>query len=92
MFARIGTVTDFTAGTLKARIKSDVLLPLQLQPQIFSHLISSISAVARSPRRVTPFKGPAKLMGGGQAVTARITARHRPRRDRVSVTTTDIGR
>jgi hypothetical protein len=33
-----------------ADIEQDALLPLQLQPRIFSQQISSIGAVARTPR------------------------------------------
>lgn len=61
MFARFGTVSDFTAGTLERRRENlaDALPPLQLQPRIFSHQISSIGAVARSPQELTPSEGPA---------------------------------
>jgi hypothetical protein len=61
MFARFGTVSDFTAGTLERRRENlaDALPPLQLQPRIFSHQTSSIGAVARSPQELTPSEGPA---------------------------------
>jgi hypothetical protein len=61
MFARFGTVSDFTAGTLERRRENlaDALPPVQLQPRIFSHQISSIGAVARSPQELTPSEGPA---------------------------------
>jgi hypothetical protein len=61
MFARFGTISDLTAGTLERRRENlaDALPPLQLQPRIFSHQISSIGAVARSPQELTPSEGPA---------------------------------
>jgi hypothetical protein len=81
MFARFGTVSDFTAGTLERRRENlaDALPPLQLQPRIFSHQISSIGAVARSPRfgrspqyLATDCGGPPSLDGPRQP--SRITA------------------
>ncbi len=44
-----------------------MLPPLQLQPRIFSHQISSISAVARSPRRSQPPKDPDDRLRGSAA-------------------------
>jgi len=58
----LGTSRHFDALRKLGRCAgmADAPPPLQLQPRIFSHRISSIGAVARSPRKVAPSEGPCR--------------------------------